>query len=195
MGEEHLAALDVGGTAAMPAGEPLGEAPAGDSSGPVYIIHKHDASRLHYDLRLECDGALLSWAVPKGPSLDPAHKRLAVMVEEHELDCADFEGAIPQGEYGGGTVMVWDVGTFGHVGKGSMRQAAEEGCIEFRLHGCKLRGLWKLVRTNWGAGNNWLLIKKTDDYADRTADVTTAMPDSALTGRSMEEIGRQSGGA
>ena len=178
----------------MPAGEPLGEAPAADSSGPVYIIHKHDASRLHYDLRLECDGALLSWAVPKGPSLDPAHKRLAVMVEEHELDYADFEGAIPQGEYGGGTVMVWDVGTFEHVGKGSMRQAAEEGYIEFRLHGRKLRGLWKLVRTNWGAGNNWLLIKKNDEYADRTADVTTAMPDSALTGPSMEEIGRQSGG-
>jgi len=167
--------------------------PAADAGG-VYIIHKHGAKPLHYDLRLECDGALLSWAVPKGPSLNPAHKRLAVMVEEHALDYADFEGAIPPGEYGAGTVMVWDIGTFERVGNASVRQAVEEGYVEFRLSGCKLKGLWKLVRMQWGTGNNWLLIKKADEHADRSVDITKAKPDSALTGRSLEDIARQAGG-
>ncbi len=157
-----------------------------------YVIQKHAATRLHYDLRLECGGVLLSWAVPKGPSLDPSRRRLAVRVEDHDLDYADFEGAIPDADYGAGTVMVWDTGTFETSGAPFAEQI-EKGYAEFVIHGQKLNGGWKLLQ--WAAKGpaNWLLIKRSDEFADRETDVTVAAPGSALTGRSMEEIAAEAG--
>jgi bifunctional non-homologous end joining protein LigD len=159
-----------------------------EGAGKLYVIQKHQARRLHYDLRLECGGVLLSWAVPKGPSLNPADKRLAVRVEDHPLGYAEFEGSVPEDEYGAGTVMVWDTGTFENLKDLPVREAVEQGHIEFRLHGRKLKGVWRLVRMKWQGEENWLLVKKDDQWADRHSDVTETMPDSALTGRSMEEI-------
>jgi len=166
----------------------------GEGSGNTYVIQKHDASRLHYDLRLECDGVLLSWAVPKGPSLDPADKRLAVMVEDHPLDYAAFEGIIPGDEYGGGTVMVWDEGTFENVKDVPLSKAVAAGHVEVRLHGRKLKGDWALIEMKGRGENNWLLVKMKDEFADRSRDITEAEPDSALTGRSLEEIAGEEGG-
>ncbi len=172
------------------------EPPTGKGEGPgnTYVIQKHDASRLHYDLRLECDGVLLSWAVPKGPSLDPADKRLAVMTEDHPLDYATFEGVIPDEEYGGGTVMVWDTGTFENVKDVPLSEAVARGQVEVRLLGRKLKGGWALIRMKGRGENNWLLVKMKDEFADRSRDITEAEPDSALTGRSLEQIGREEGG-
>jgi bifunctional non-homologous end joining protein LigD len=158
--------------------------------GPRYVIQKHAATRLHYDLRLECDGVLLSWAVPKGPSLDPAQRRLAVRVEDHPLDYADFEGVIPDAEYGAGAVMVWDTGTFECPGAPLAEQVAG-GLAEVTLHGRKLKGGWKLLRWEARGPGNWLLIKRNDQYADRESDVTESAPNSALSGRSIEEISRE----
>ncbi len=156
-----------------------------------YVIQKHAASRLHYDFRLELDGVLLSWAVPKGPSLDPKDKRLAVHVEDHPLDYADFEGVIPKGEYGGGSVIVWDTGTWEPAG--DPHAAMEKGDFKFRLHGRKLRGGWVLVKLKPRGnekGDNWLLIKERDDKVRSSDeyDVIAEEPRSALTGRTVEEV-------
>jgi len=156
-----------------------------------YVIHKHQASHLHYDLRLEWNGVLLSWAVPKGPSLDPAVKRLAMQVEDHPLDYAAFEGIIPEGEYGAGAVMVWDRGTWlpdDPDVDGSLRR----GELKFTLKGEKLKGSWVLVRTRSGYPPSsgrpaWLLIKHRDAFAS-TRDVETAMPRSAASARTLAEI-------
>ena len=155
-----------------------------------YVIQKHAATRLHYDLRLECDGVLLSWAVPKGPSLNPSQKRLAVRVEDHPLDYADFEGSIPDAEYGAGTVMVWDTGTYECAGAPLSEQLAR-GLAEFTLHGAKLHGAWKLLHWPARGAENWLLIKRGDAHADRQTDITESAPNSALTGRSMDEIAEE----
>jgi len=131
-----------------------------------FVVQKHAASHLHYDFRLELDGVLKSWAVPKGPSLDPADKRLAVQVEDHPLDYGGFEGAIPEGEYGGGTVMLWDRGTWEPAGDPA--DGLAKGHIKFRLLGRRLKGLWALVRMSGfrgGGGRNWLLIKERDAAA------------------------------
>ncbi len=160
--------------------------------GNLYVIKKHDASRLHYDLRLECDGVLLSWAVPKGPSLDPSTKRLAVRTEDHALDYAEFEGAIPEDEYGGGTVMVWDRGSFENAKDLPLEEALDEGHIEVTLHGQKLKGGWALIQMRGRGDRNWLLIKMSDEHADRETDITEQMPDSALTGRSLDQIAADS---
>ena len=157
-----------------------------------YVIQKHAATRLHYDLRLECGGVLLSWAVPKGPSLDPSQRRLAVRVEDHALDYADFEGTIPDVEYGAGTVMVWDTGTFESSGAPFAEQI-ENGYAEFVIHGRKLHGGWKLLRWQAKGPANWLLIKRNDEHADRGTDITSSAPDSALTGRSMDQIAAEAG--
>jgi bifunctional non-homologous end joining protein LigD len=126
---------------------------------PRFVVHEHDASRLHYDFRLEMDGVLRSWAVPKGPSMDPSEKRLAVQVEGHPLEYIDFEGTIPEGEYGAGTVGVWDHGTYT-----PLQEKAEE--IKFSLEGEKLRGSFVLVKLSKSQkGNEWLLIKHNDEYA------------------------------
>lgn len=139
------------------------------SSGPepIFVVQRHDASRLHWDLRLEAEGVLKSWAVPRGPSMNPADKRLAVRVEDHPLDYAAFEGVIPEGNYGAGTVEIWDNGTFTYLEKyRDIAAAIDHGILEFRLHGRKLKGLFTLVRTEMdGTRKNWLLVKKEDAYA------------------------------
>jgi bifunctional non-homologous end joining protein LigD len=163
----------------------------------AYVIQKHAASRLHYDLRLELDGVMKSWAVPKGPSLDPAVKRLAIHVEDHPIEYNAFEGTIPAGEYGGGTVMIWDYGTYTAVAaeddpEAALRAGYRKGDFKFVLRGKRLRGSWVLVRTR-GRGdrprqNQWLLIKHRDETADPNADPTEAYQTSARTGRTMDEI-------
>jgi bifunctional non-homologous end joining protein LigD len=168
------------------------------SSKLVYVIQKHDASRLHFDLRLELDGVMKSWAVPKGPSLDPSVKRLAIHVEDHPIEYNEFEGTIPEGEYGGGTVMVWDRGTYtsaedGDDPEAALREGYRKGDFKFVLHGKRLKGSWVLVRTRgWGGGkdrkNQWLLIKHRDDEADPDTDPVAEHLTSARTGRTMEEI-------
>ena len=159
--------------------------------GRQFVIQKHAASRLHYDFRLELDGTLKSWAVPKGPSLDPSVKSLAVQVEDHPLDYATFEGVIPQGEYGGGTVMVWDHGSW--EPEVDPVQGLNQGKLKFTLHGEKLHGSWALVRMSGKAGDdgkNWLLIKHRDDEAraGAKADILKREPRSVVSGREMDEI-------
>lgn len=172
-----------------------GSRPAAVQARLRYVIHKHQARNLHYDLRLEWNGVLLSWAVPKGPSLDPAVKRLAVRVEDHPLDYADFEGVIPEGEYGAGAVIVWDRGTWVPEAP-DVDAALRRGELKFTLHGEKLKGSWVLVRTRAGypAASKrpaWLLIKHRDAYAS-ARDITAAMPRSALTNRTIDEMARAS---
>lgn len=137
------------------------------SGEPIFVVQRHDASRLHFDFRLEADGVLKSWAVPKGPSMNPKERRLAVQVEDHPLDYAGFEGEIPEGNYGAGTVEIWDSGTYTYSGRfGGMDEALGEGVVEVQLHGRKLKGVFTLVRTSMdGKKNEWLLMKKDDSYA------------------------------
>ena len=163
----------------------------------AYVIQKHAASRLHYDLRLELDGVMKSWAVPKGPSLDPAVKRLAIHVEDHPVEYNQFEGTIPAGEYGGGTVMIWDYGTYTAAGdeddaEAALRAGYRKGDFKFVLQGKRLKGSWVLVRTR-GHGDRqrqdqWLLIKHRDATADRDTDPTERHQTSARSGRTMQEI-------
>ena len=162
-----------------------------------YVVQMHQASHLHYDFRLEWNGVLLSWAVPKGPSLDPAVKRLGMRVEDHPLDYAGFEGVIPRGEYGAGTVMVWDKGTW-VPDDPDVDAALRRGDLKFTLHGEKLKGSWVLVRTKSGYPPSsgrpaWLLIKHRDEFAS-TQDVEVAKPRSASTNRTLTEITRDEGG-
>jgi bifunctional non-homologous end joining protein LigD len=169
-------------------GEPKG-GPGKEGSKKRYIIQKHAASRLHYDLRLEMEGVLKSWAVPKGPSLDPAERRLAVQVEDHPIEYGDFEGTIPEDEYGGGTVMVWDRGTW-HPDKDPAEGLAA-GSLHFLIEGERLKGRWMLVRMGGKAsenGRNWLLIKKEDEHSRKGGDILEEERLSVATGRSMEEI-------
>ncbi len=164
------------------------------SKKPLFVIQKHDASSLHYDFRLEVGPVLKSWAVPKGPSTDPSVKRLAVPTEDHPLEYADFEGVIPEDEYGGGTVMVWDTGPYRNLraekeGDGvSMAEAIEQGKVEIWLQGEKLQGGYALIRTGNGDDARWLLIKMKDEEADARRNPTSTENKSVLSGRSMEEI-------
>jgi bifunctional non-homologous end joining protein LigD len=153
-----------------------------------FFIQRHNASRLHYDFRLEIDGTLKSWAIPKGPSLDPSVKHLAAMVEDHPLDYGDFEGNIPKGEYGGGSVMLWDRGTFDLIGEESGMAQIARGDLKFELHGEKLHGTWAIVHMkSRGKGNEWLIIKKKDDAARTPFDIEE-LAQSVKTGRTQEEI-------
>jgi DNA ligase D-like protein (predicted 3'-phosphoesterase) len=166
-------------------------------AGPlVYVVQKHLASRLHYDFRLEWRGVLLSWAVPKGPSLDPAVKRLAMRTEDHPLEYSSFEGVIPTGQYGAGTVMLWDRGRW-EPDSPDVDASLERGEIKFTLGGEKLRGSWVLVRTRgFGATpsqSSWLLVKHRDRYAS-TSDVTEDAPRSVSSGRLLADIARDDGG-
>ena len=155
-------------------------------SGARYYFQKHASRTLHYDLRLEMEGVLKSWSVPKGPSLDPSDKRLAVMVEDHELSYNGFEGVIPGGEYGAGTVMLWDFGSYRLLEEASPAECLKRGRFKFSVKGEKLRGAFSLVRMR--AAKNWLLIKSRDGEERPGYDVTVEMPASAKSGKSMEEI-------
>jgi bifunctional non-homologous end joining protein LigD len=161
----------------------------------AFVIQKHAASHLHYDLRLELDGVMKSWAVPKGPSLDPTVKRLAMQVEDHPIEYNSFEGTIPKGEYGGGTVMLWDRGTYSYGGSdpdpiGGLRRGYQKGDFKFVLQGKRLRGSWVLVRTRRDEKGKaqWLLIKHRDEFAAEGSDVTAEHLTSVATRRTMEEI-------
>ena|SRR3990167_6439806 len=170
------------------------EAKVSKSNDHIFVIQKHAASHLHYDFRLEIDGVLVSWAVPKGPSTNPAEKRLAARTEDHPVEYAKFEGVIPEGEYGGGTVMVWDYGTYENIKKRDgklvpMKQCLENGQIEVLLKGHKLQGGYALIKTMLGIkGDNWLLIKMRDDKADARRNPVSTQNKSALTDRTMQEI-------
>jgi len=165
------------------------------SSGkPIYVIQLHKAKRTHFDFRLEVDGVLVSWAVPKGPSLDPKERRLAVRTEDHPLEYAAFEGNIPEGEYGAGTVIVWDNGVCENMStKGgkrvSMSTALEAGHIKVTLFGMKLRGGYTLIQTKMrGEDKNWLLVKDNDAEADVHRNPVHTNPESVLSGKTIEEI-------
>ena len=173
--------------------EPKGGAVRKRTKKLRFVIQKHRASHLHYDFRLEWNGVLLSWAVPKGPSVDPSVKRLAMAVEDHPIEYAKFEGVIPAGEYGGGTVMIWDQGTYApdepDVGK-----SLAKGEIKFSLAGKKLAGSWVLVRTRgYQGGKSWLLIKHRDEAAS-TIDIATEAPRSVVSNRLLAEIAFEEGG-
>ena len=157
---------------------------------PYFCVQRHDATRLHYDFRLEIDGVLKSWAVPKGPSLDPAVKHLAAHVEDHPIEYGDFEGNIPKGNYGAGSVMLWDSGTFELLGETPGLDQIARGDLKFRLHGEKLNGDFAIVHMKGrGKGNDWLLIKKKDEFAVPGWDIESYAY-SVLSGRTQEEIAR-----
>ena len=166
--------------------EPSG-ARAPRSQGNSFVIQQHAARRLHYDFRLELDGVLLSWSVPKGPSLSPSERRLAVRTEDHPLDYADFEGIIPKGEYGGGTVCVWDRGTW--QPEGDAHEAMRKGRLTFTLQGHKLHGRWHLIRTKpQGKQDTWLLFKSRDEASNENIDIVATKPESVISGRTLEQI-------
>src|SRR4026207_2321236 len=170
--------------------EPQGE--EGKTEGRSFCVQKHAATRLHYDFRLEMEGVLKSWAVPKGPSFDPADKRLAMQTEDHPVDYGDFEGIIPEGEYGGGTVLLWDRGTWEPIEDPHL--GLSKGSLKFRLRGEKLDGRWALVRIKGRdkreEGRTWLLIKEKDDAVRPAAgpSVVDERPESVSTGRTLEQI-------
>ena len=173
--------------------EPSGRKQAAQPSSALrFVVQKHAARRLHYDLRLELDGVFRSWAVTKGPSLDPAERRLAVEVEDHPLDYGDFEGTIPKGEYGGGTVQLWDRGFWAPLPGISAREALKAGSLKFLLAGERLQGEWVLVRMKrdrtGSKRNNWLLIKHRDEFAREDGDALLRTDRSIASGRRMEEI-------
>jgi bifunctional non-homologous end joining protein LigD len=161
-----------------------------------FVIQKHAATRLHFDLRLELDGVMKSWAVPRGPSPDPMDKRLAVEVEDHPMEYNAFEGTIPKGEYGGGSVMIWDRGWYEPEQKGggaeALRAAYKKGDLKVVFHGKRMKGSWVLVRTRgYGEGDkpSWLLIKHRDKYAEAGGDLVETHLTSVVTKRTMEQIG------
>lgn len=174
--------------------EPSGttDVPSGDGP-PRFVIQHHDASSEHYDVRLEADGVLVSWAVPKGPSTDPRDKRLAVRTEDHPLDYIDFEGTIPAGEYGGGAVIVWDVGTWEHLTTDdddqpvSVADALTNGHLSFRVAGEKLAGGYTLQRFR-PEQDQWLLVKHADDEADARRRPTSTRPESVLSGYTVQQV-------
>lgn len=178
--------------------EPAGDEPGAKAPKPSrgakplrFVVQKHAASHLHFDLRLELDGVMKSWAVPKGPSLDPAVKRLAMQVEDHPISYNTFEGTIPEGEYGGGTVMLWDRGRYlpADGDPASLRTGLKKGRLDFVMLGDRLKGGFTMVRSGRDTGKpQWLLFKRTDEYADTAYDVVAEETTSVTTGRTMEEI-------
>jgi bifunctional non-homologous end joining protein LigD len=173
--------------------EPSGERKVAASRRLRFVVQKHSARRLHYDLRLELDGVFKSWAVTKGPSLDPKAKRLAVEVEDHPLDYGDFEGTIPKGQYGGGTVQLWDRGYWEPQGPQSAAAMLRKGELRFELEGKRLKGAWVLVRMrrNGGKRNNWLLIKRHDQHEKEEAEAPAGREEnqrSVASGRTLAQI-------
>jgi DNA ligase D-like protein (predicted 3'-phosphoesterase) len=169
---------------------------SGSSDGPIFVIQKHDASTHHFDLRIEIDGVLKSWSVPKGPSTDPSDTRMAIPTEDHPVDYADFEGVIPEDEYGGGTVLVWDRGPYRNLRRdkeddgASMTESYDDGKVEVRLDGDKIRGGYALIRTGSkdDDGARWLLVKMDDDESDARRNPTSTEPESVVSGRTLDEI-------
>lgn len=161
---------------------------------PIFVIQKHDATSLHYDFRLEINGVLKSWAVPKGPSTNSHDKRLAIETEDHPMEYAKFEGVIPEGNYGAGPVLIWDHGTFDNIKekdgtKIPLKQCYKDGHIEVGLHGKKLNGGYALIRTASNADKKkWLLIKMHDQYADARRNSIKTQPESVVSGKTIEEI-------
>src|SRR4029077_5398655 len=168
--------------------EPAGKPGRAGKEALEFVIQKHRASRLHYDFRLEHDGVMLSWAVPKGPSLDPSNKRFAMQTEDHPIEYNQFEGVIPEGQYGGGTVMIWDRGSWEPEVE-DVEQALAKGDLKFKLHGKKLHGSWGLVRMR---PRQWLLIKHRDKAAS-SIDITAAKLRSAVSRRTLASIARAAG--
>jgi bifunctional non-homologous end joining protein LigD len=175
--------------------EPSGSETALEGDDHSFVVQKHAARRLHYDFRLEVEGVMPSWAVPKGPCFDPKVKRLAVHVEDHPLDYRDFEGKIGAGEYGGGAVIVWDAGTYTNISGDPdnpmpMRAAIEKGHVSVVLHGTKLVGGWSLTRTSHEPGQkeNWILVKRRDERADPDLDITESEPASVRSGKTIEQV-------
>lgn len=174
--------------------EPSGATAKRKSKLPIFVIQKHHASHLHYDFRLEMEGVLKSWAVPKGPSYDPAVKRLAMMTEDHPYDYASFEGVIPEGNYGAGNVIIWDSGTWEFIEPGDDPvRALGQGKLTFRLFGKKMFGEWALVKIKGRSpkGNEWLLLKHRDAYANADVDVTAVAPLSIVSNRDVDDIGAE----
>jgi bifunctional non-homologous end joining protein LigD len=173
--------------------EPAGGKPK-KSKLPIFVIQKHRASHLHYDFRLEMEGVLKSWAIPKGPSYDPGTKRLAMMTEDHPYDYASFEGVIPEGNYGAGNVIIWDNGGWEFIEPGDDPVAAlKSGKLTFRMYGKKMFGEWALVRIKGRGksdrGNEWLLLKHRDEFANEKVDVTEVAPRSIVSNKLVEEVG------
>lgn len=175
--------------------EPQGGKPSGKAL--QFVIQKHDASHLHYDFRLEMEGVLKSWAIPKGPSLNPADKRLAMMVEDHPWDYKDFEGIIPEGNYGAGTVIVWDEGTYEPLAPTDGTKKAQEkellkelkaGSLKIKMNGKKLKGEFALVRTKGRGENSWLLIKHRDKYASE--DPVVEKDKSVISKKTIEQVAK-----
>ena len=163
------------------------------AKGPIFVIQKHQASHLHYDFRLEMEGVLKSWAVPKGPSYDPGVRRLAMMTEDHPYDYAAFEGVIPEGNYGAGNVIIWDEGRWEFIEPGDDPVAAlKSGKLTFRMYGKKMFGEWALVKIRGKGssdkGNEWLLLKHRDEFANEKVDVTKLAPRSVVSNRTVEEV-------
>ncbi|XKE45938.1 DNA ligase [Halomonas organivorans] len=177
--------------------EPMGDEPRRDRDDdrPIFVIQQHDASTLHYDFRLEVEGVLKSWAVPKGPSTDPRVKRLAIPTEDHPLAYADFEGVIPEGQYGAGTVLVWDLGHHRPLGDDDAPIAEQlaDGHATFWLEGEKLHGGYALIHTRLEKGKDWLLVKMDDEAADARRNPVSTEPESVATGRTLEEIAAEEG--
>lgn len=173
--------------------EPTGRGRRSRRTAPCFVIQKHAASSLHYDFRLEVGGVLRSWAVPKGPSTDPRDKRLAMAVEDHPLDYAQFEGVIPEGQYGAGAVIVWDTGPYRNLTERDgaelpVDRALADGHAVVELQGHKLQGAYTLTRLGGSGRERWLLIKKRDAGADARRNPTSSQPESVLSGRTVEQL-------
>ena len=171
--------------------EPMGGRPSG--KGPIFVVQEHKATSHHFDLRIEVDGVLKSWAVPKGPSIDPRDKRLAMPTEDHPLDYADFEGVIPERSYGAGAVIVWDRGLYDNITEKDgqiqpMADALQAGHALITLRGKKLRGGYALQRVARGTDERWLLVKMKDDAADARRRPVSTEPKSVLSGRTVEAV-------
>lgn len=178
--------------------EPQESAKKTNSKTPIFVIQKHDATNLHYDFRLEIDGTLKSWSVPKGPSTDPKIKRMAIPTEDHPMAYAKFEGTIPKGEYGGGTVMIWDEGSFENIKSDDnnnpidLKSSYDMGTVEVRLKGHKLQGGYALIKMKSGAmKGNWLLIKMDDKDADARRNPVSTENKSVVSQRTMDQIAKE----
>jgi DNA ligase D-like protein (predicted 3'-phosphoesterase) len=156
------------------------------AESPHFVVQHHAASTDHYDFRLEIDGALVSWAVPKGPSINPKEKRMARRTEDHPMEYESFEGVIPQGEYGAGQVIVWDQGTY--TSERDMSEGLRRGHLSFQLNGQKLHGGFALTRLRGGKDETWLLVKKSDDDADGRRKPVRSQPESVVSGRTIDEL-------